>query len=154
MSGGFYVYALIDPRDGRAFYIGKGCGKRAHAHVLASRRGAEPNPEKDLRIREIHDTGAAVVERVLRRFDSEWDALELERRLIHRLRRRLTNIAHGGAAQSGEARRQRELMLNRARLARFERIRDNLPRSAPNYVFSTCLAAIGHLSSLVDAENA
>jgi hypothetical protein len=25
----FYVYALIDPRDGEVFYVGKGCGSRA-----------------------------------------------------------------------------------------------------------------------------
>lgn len=153
MTARFYVYALIDPRDGRAFYIGKGCGKRVHAHVLASKRGTESNPEKDSRIREIQAAGATVVERIMRRFDSEEDALELERRLIRRLRRRLTNIANGGAPQSAEARREREVMLNRAYLRRFEEIRDNLSPSAPDYVHTTCRAVIGHLASLVGAEN-
>jgi hypothetical protein len=32
----FYVYALIDPRTDRVFYIGKGKGSRIYAHVEAS----------------------------------------------------------------------------------------------------------------------
>ena len=33
---GHYVYRLIDPRNGRTFYIGKGQGNRVFAHVLAA----------------------------------------------------------------------------------------------------------------------
>ena len=29
----FYVYKLIDPRNGKVFYIGKGFGERVLAHV-------------------------------------------------------------------------------------------------------------------------
>ena len=28
----FYVYELIDPRDGKVFYIGKGQGRRIYGH--------------------------------------------------------------------------------------------------------------------------
>jgi uncharacterized protein len=30
---GFYVYAYVDPRDGRMFYVGKGKGQRVLAHL-------------------------------------------------------------------------------------------------------------------------
>ncbi|MCR2307669.1 hypothetical protein NSX65_32680, partial [Salmonella enterica] len=29
---GWYVYRLIDPRDGSTFYVGKGKGNRVFAH--------------------------------------------------------------------------------------------------------------------------
>ena len=30
---GFYVYRLIDPRNGQTFYVGKGRGDRVFAHI-------------------------------------------------------------------------------------------------------------------------
>ncbi len=30
---GYYVYRLIDPRNNKTFYVGKGCKNRVFAHV-------------------------------------------------------------------------------------------------------------------------
>jgi hypothetical protein len=39
----YYVYELIDPRDKKVFYVGKGQHKRMYAHVQAVRVGRIPN---------------------------------------------------------------------------------------------------------------
>lgn len=41
---GFYVYALIDPRNNQVFYIGKGTGNRVFSHEIES--GKSPRSEK------------------------------------------------------------------------------------------------------------
>src|SRR5262245_22256643 len=33
---GYYVYLYVDPRSNRPFYVGKGCGERALAHLSAT----------------------------------------------------------------------------------------------------------------------
>jgi hypothetical protein len=91
----FYVYDLIDPRDGKTFYVGKGTGDRIKEHVREARRGLEG--AKCERIREIIAAGCAVEERIVREFDDEAVAYAYEKRRIARLgRANLTNIAPGG----------------------------------------------------------
>ncbi len=55
---GYYVYKLIDPRDGRTFYVGKGKGDRVFAHAeaaLASDQKDELEDDYSLKIRTIRD---------------------------------------------------------------------------------------------------
>ncbi|MEX6462844.1 hypothetical protein AB6N35_00520 [Dietzia cinnamea] len=68
---GYYVYLLVDPRDGRPFYVGKGRGERANSHEIEALAGhvtlpADPSvtnlPKTELsaktaRIAEIHNAG-------------------------------------------------------------------------------------------------
>jgi len=49
---GFYVYLYVDPRDGKAFYVGKGQGSRALAHLSASAES-----RKVARLRELAEAG-------------------------------------------------------------------------------------------------
>ena len=49
---GHYVYAYVDPRDGGVFYIGKGIGTRATAHL-----DDRSESRKVFRIAEIHEAG-------------------------------------------------------------------------------------------------
>lgn len=55
---GLYVYLLVDPRDGRPFYVGKGRGVRMMAHGLeALDVDAGPDRAKLARIRDIRAAG-------------------------------------------------------------------------------------------------
>jgi hypothetical protein len=49
---GFYVYLYVDPRTGKAFYVGKGQGSRALAHLSASAES-----RKAAVIRELSEAG-------------------------------------------------------------------------------------------------
>lgn len=77
-SGSFYVYALFDPAAPTTpFYIGKGSGSRAYAHMDEEGEG-----RKNQRIRAIQTSGKQVVVRQLVSGLSEVEALRIEAQLI------------------------------------------------------------------------
>ena len=93
---GFYVYLLIDSRDKKIFYVGKGKGKRMHAHVVETTHGRIMNSAKSDKINEILGSGAEVLERVIFTTKKESVAFTVERFLIDRLKEHgLTNIVRG-----------------------------------------------------------
>lgn len=61
----WYVYALVDPRDGRLFYIGKGKDSRVFAHAENAIEG-DVDTEKLNLIREIIASGNKVETLILR----------------------------------------------------------------------------------------
>jgi hypothetical protein len=78
--GKYYVYLLVDPRNGLPFYVGKGKNNRCHAHrkeALEGRRGARYNV-----IREILIAGMEVEIRKIKWFDDSREALEYEAGII------------------------------------------------------------------------
>lgn len=80
---GFYVYRLIDPRNGETFYVGKGKGNRVFMHAKAA-EGLEGDEQsnKIKRIREIKAANLDVVQVIHRHGMDENTALEVEAALI------------------------------------------------------------------------
>lgn len=91
----FYVYELVDPRSGAAFYVGKGQGRRIHHHEAEAAKGA--HSQKCDRIRAIWAAGLKVDHRVVSRFADENEALQAEFDLIAEYGLdALTNVVPGG----------------------------------------------------------
>ena len=98
---GFYVYRLIDPRDGETFYVGKGYGKKigVFAHIRAEGvADCDGMDNKIKRIREILLADLEVSHVIHRHGMDEATALEVESALIDAYPG-LTNLV-GGARGS------------------------------------------------------
>jgi hypothetical protein len=100
--GPFYVYALIDPRDGRVFYVGKGTRDRVAAHGKAA--GLEREPGQTAKTARIHEIRAAglepMIDIVRHGIITETEAFRIEAALIECMPD-LTNIAGGHGTDTG-----------------------------------------------------
>lgn len=88
--GEYYVYVYIDPRNYGEFYYGKGKGSRKDFHLYDT-----SDSEKTKRIAEIKKAGLEPIIRVIARDLSENDALLVEKTLLWKLGKQLTNISSG-----------------------------------------------------------
>jgi len=94
-SNEYYVYVYIDPRNYEEFYFGKGRGSRKDAHL-----SDDSDSEKAKRIAAILKEGLQPIVRVIAKGLSEHDALLVEKTLLWKLGRHLTNISSGHYASN------------------------------------------------------
>ena len=104
---GYYVYRLIDPRNGQTFYIGKGKGNRIFAHLKCALEYydgisvmGENDPHKYKVIKQIQDSGLQVIHIIQRWNLSEKEAFEVESAMIDCFQG-LTNLQSGHHREYG-----------------------------------------------------
>lgn len=107
---GFYVYRLIDPRNGNTFYVGKGKGNRVFDHCAGELafEGDDLNEKLQL-IREIRMAGFEVAHVIHRHGLDERTALEVEGALIDAYPG-LTNQAGGFKSEERGAMHARQII--------------------------------------------
>ena len=89
----YYVYALVDPRDKRIFYVGKGTSDRVYQHAEDSLD--EMNESRKLsKIREIHNAGLEVEYYIIRHNLTEQEAFLVESVVIDLLTYDAFNTDH------------------------------------------------------------
>jgi hypothetical protein len=86
----YYVYVYIDPRNNEEFYFGKGKGSRKESH-----RFDNSDSEKTRRIAAIKKENLEPIVRVIARGLNESEALLVEKTLLWKLGKHLTNISSG-----------------------------------------------------------
>lgn len=84
---GYYVYALVDPRDDKVFYIGKGTGNRVFSHEMESGKSPKSEKKKLQKIRNIEKDGFSVKRLIVNWGLSENEAFVAEATLINLLNR-------------------------------------------------------------------
>lgn len=97
---GHYVYALVDPRDGQIFYVGKASGNnRAFSHLDEQRK----EPSKNKRINEIRESGREPSVQILRYgIDTEKACFDVEATVIDAIGiEKLTNVVRGHGTERG-----------------------------------------------------
>ena len=86
-----YVYELIDPRNHKVFYVGKGTGDRAYLHQKF--QDGNKNPHKDRKIKKILASGKEIVVNIVKKNLNEERAYSLESKIIKKIGiDNLTNI--------------------------------------------------------------
>ena len=106
----FYVYRLIDPRNGETFYIGKGHDNRVFSHIRAEQSlEGDDLDNKVKRIREIRLAGFEVAHVIHRHGMDDKTAFEVESALIDAYPG-LTNIVGGAGGNDYGAMHAQEII--------------------------------------------
>jgi len=91
----YYVYSLVDPRNNKVFYIGKGTGNRIFAHIQGIVEKNRKSEKIEL-IKDILSSELDVIHFIIRHGLTEKEAYEIESAIIDFIGlENLTNIVSG-----------------------------------------------------------
>jgi hypothetical protein len=107
MNNNYYVYVYIDPRNYEEFYYGKGKGNRKKEHLKDTN-----DTEKVKRIKAIQKEGLEPIIKVIAKGLTQDDAFLIEKTLIWKLGKNLTNISSGHFADKFRPHNTLHLNLN------------------------------------------
>ena len=107
MTNNYYVYVYIDPRNYEEFYYGKGKENRKEAHL-----SDENDTDKTKRIKAIQKEGLDPLIKVVAKGLTENEAFLIEKTLIWKLGKNLTNISSGHFADKFRPHNSFHLNLN------------------------------------------
>lgn len=99
-----YVYLLVDPRNQKPFYVGKGVGDRCNFHVQEAKYYVKRKSPKLNKIRKLMSLGMAPIIVKVEENVSDKQAIEFECLLIAEMRDLgipLTNMTDGGDGAKG-----------------------------------------------------
>ena len=163
----FYTYLLIDPRDNRPFYVGKGCKRRMTIHERRSKLGQIPNNNVFLfnKIKKILSLGLGIKYKQCIKNIAAERALFWETKIISCLRKHgyeLCNISDGGLATRGHTGKKHSdearLKMGRARKGQFtlkwfvEKYGENGNRLYQERCENIRLTSIGRISPPITEE--
>lgn len=102
----YYVYRLVDPRNGHTFYVGKGKDDRVFHHVTGALKARDKRKRESLKleyIQDIHLAGLEPIHVIHRHNMDEKTAIQVEAAVMDAFMT-LTNIAAGqGSKKYGPA---------------------------------------------------
>ena len=115
MAPMYYVYELIDPRDGAVFYVGKGQGNRVSQHVRDAISGRICNQAQHDLILNLIDARYLPIENIVAQF-SEEDEAALRQAYIEMMRNKvksaiMVELVGGERADSISRRRAEDMRL-------------------------------------------
>ncbi len=101
----YYTYILIDPRNNKIFYVGKGKKQRMYKHVMDVQRGRIPNGSNvylERKIKKILSSGNKVKYKKVLITENQQEAFVREKELIKKFGlKNLCNVASGGIGSNG-----------------------------------------------------
>lgn len=112
-NGRYYVYLLVDPRDGFIFYVGKGKSDRMRVHYSRWANNTEQNARKALHFSSI---GGDCAYMIFGEYDQEALAYSIERQLIDLIvHTGISNSQAGVASDEEKAAINASAMLDRVK---------------------------------------
>jgi len=99
----FYTYELIDPRNNKVFYVGKGKDKRMYSHYFAAKSGKDLiNTKLGNKLKKLIKENLKPIYKKVLETNNEQEAFNKEVELIAKYgRENLCNLTDGGEGVSG-----------------------------------------------------